>query len=189
MHKIFFIFTLLFLISLTGCKNENKIQQISGGFPSTVEQKLATQQSGKNVFEKKNFSIDEIKFSLKIPKESQIGDYTKISRSLSVTGGENDHLLIITVKGLGKNKFADIKNEIIKGDKDVKTTIIPWREKGYEIRFKRPDIKKDYMLIINRTFLLPFKNNYFVLNETTGSQEDNSLSEEIKEIVDSLNIY
>ena len=205
MHKEKFIFILLFFILLNGCKTEitkqspesaflvnseesskDKTQQALYESSSYDKQKMTAEKTNKDIFERKNFSIGKTKFSVCIPKGLDIGDYTKISRSLSLINVENDHSLIITIREFDGKKLLDIKNELTNGDGNVKATVFSWRKNGYEITFKRSNEKKDYMLIINRTFLLPYKNIYFVLNETVGAQEDNSLSKKIKVIADSL---
>ena len=71
---------------------------------------------------------------------------------------------------------------------NVKIKAQPFGKKGYELIFQQRDENQDYMIVINRTFLLPVNNHYFVMNEIAEDPKDYFLSPEIKTIAESLKV-
>ena len=197
--KKLFLFSVVFTLILFGCdpssfaplkisdeqKARDSLQQEN---PKTIAETTTTKKLPETNAKKKNFTIKNIKFILTVPDGFSVSDYSKIYSGINFIEGKTRHSLHILVEEPGKKTFEDVKNEFLKSGDGVKAKALKWRKNGYEFVFQQRDENQDYMTVINRTFLLPVKNHYFVMNEIVESPKDYSLSPKIKAVADSLEI-
>ncbi len=187
MKKIFFFFG-IFALVLFGCDSAPFLTKISEVQKKPLNGVVTVPKKLPGIKTQKNFTIKNIKFLLTFPDGFSVGDYSKTYNGISIIGDKTKHYLHIIVEEAANRTIEDIKNEFLKNGGNVKIKAQPFGKKGYELIFQQRDENQDYMIVINRTFLLPVNNHYFVMNEIAEDSKDYFLSPEIKTIAESLKV-